>query len=400
MSRKLKRYIGIYAGLLLFVEPLTWFALSKKLEALGIWPNILLLVLPAVLVAIGMIVAWSWDRIFRPQLTDNKPRDGFVNSWRWHRMAQQCEYSRLLSEKEANIMLRWPGVGLDKFLLKYNPNDNYESYMTEIMENAIENWRKENSEKYEGLVNEPCGLQVRLDRYSYIHSEHKHKIELIPTKYLYYVTLHARLWENRMRELRKYVFDDSLNFLYRQSRPRLPSHFALHMAIVSSDGKIIIRQRTGETELYSNAWESSIGEFMHGPKHPNSPDFVGNEPSLKLFCKRAVKEEINYSYAKTDEFTLHGFGIEYRTLAPKLFVVFKSRENMTTLLKQGTPEDAGQRMEGMELTPEIVGQQFSKRSGVLWTPSSRIITLIALESTAENQNDAKLRIKEFRKKYN
>ena len=59
MSRKLKRYIGIYAGLLLFVEPLTWFALSKKLEALGIWPNILLLVLPAVIVAIGMLILRS-----------------------------------------------------------------------------------------------------------------------------------------------------------------------------------------------------------------------------------------------------------------------------------------------------------------------------------------------------
>jgi len=270
--------------------------------------------------------------------------------------------------------------------------------MKENLKKTFEAWKKQFPADYSRLDQQPWALQVRLERVEFDHIKYRYSIELSPIKFLYYFSIQARLWEPELADLRSVCFENALSFFIKNEPPVLPNHFALHMAIVSSDGQILIRQRPDEgiTPLFPNVWEASIGEFMHGPDHFDFPHFTKEGiPDFGLFCVNAVAEETNYKEATPDQFRAYGFGIEYRTLAPKIFVVYQSDAPMATLLSQGTPSDQGKQLSSLELSPRGLAEAFSKDSGYLWSPSSRIISLIAMGNMTRKENDRKMMFAEF-----
>ncbi len=264
---------------------------------------------------------------------------------------------------------------------------------------AVRQYQTTHPDKFARLDGESWGQQVRLESVDFNHETHEYRILLSPTKYLYYVAIQARLWSPLLRELRSEGFENSVDWLTDGGVPILPNQFALHMAIASADNKLLVRQRSDDTELYPGVWEASIGEFMHGPDHQNFPHFTSGEPDLGLFCCNAVAEETNYFKASPGEFTACGFAVEYRTLAPKLFILWRSRANMSTLLSQGVPSDAGRRLDSVDLTPSSLADALSAHGGRIWTPSSKLISLIALTNAFDGAEQKALVQAEFQRNY-
>ncbi|MCK4828819.1 hypothetical protein KA005_74530, partial [bacterium] len=409
---KIKEFIRaswmVYAICWMIIESLTFFVYGDKVKELGITGYLLLVLIPAILLGVVFfgVSLLRKSQIQSTKLTEKKPKDTLHNRWKWRkeRLKCSCTYPRLLHEKEATMLIELPGDGLDKFILSYDEKNTkfmrYDKVMTSEIQSALEIWKKDNPDRFKDLRNEPWGLQVRLEKFIYDHDKYQHRIMLSPIKFLYYQAIQSRLWEHSYASLRKAVYENALKSLKEKRQPLLPNHFALHMAIVSSDEKLLIRKRSGTTPLFPNIWEASIGEFMHGPDKRDFPHFNGErQPDLGMFCVNAVYEEINYKHASPSQFKIYGFGIEYRTLAPKLFVIFRSKEPMVTLLSQGEPKDKGQELSSIDLTPESLAKEFMKGSKYLWSPSSRIISLFALTSSATNDQDSELRLKEFRKHY-
>jgi hypothetical protein len=399
----LRTYWAIYLATLALIEPLTWFSVGKRLSISGPLANIAIFTVPAVAAAVALLLS-RLHRNPKANLTPKAPVDSRVDRRTWVQIASGCELTNLLAEREATTLLPWQGVGLQEITLVYHASSNqyphYGAVMPEVAKSALEFWKSRNAESYRRREQESWGLQVRLERVRYEHADHKYIIDLSPAKFLYYLSLQARLWDPVLSDLRQEAFNNALTFIESESRPLLPNHFALHMAIVSSDAKLLIRKRPKDTPLYPSVWEASIGEFMHGPEHRRYPHFTrSGKPSIRLFCKNSVAEEINYRNASPRDFRVYGFGIEYRTLAPKMFVIYRSAETMQTLLRQGRPPDRGSRLSSIDLTPESLGRVFSHDSEFLWSPSSRIISLLALRDSVENQYEKDRLLDQFAKSY-
>lgn len=186
----------------------------------------------------------------------------------------------------------------------------------------------------------------------------------------------------RNRRLREYAFENALQLA--EAKPDspliLPSHFAIHMGVVSRDNFLLLRQRTVYTELYPGAWEAGIGEFMHGPMHEKFRHFTKTgTPDLYLFLKNAVYEEINYSGARRRDFTIYGFAVEYRTLAPKLLVVYKSELDIDQL-RQGAQgaRDSSPKTDKVPLSVSGVASAVTDRKYLTWGPTSKLVMMLAL----------------------
>ncbi len=340
----------------------------------------------------------------RKPLTPRKPIDTPKNRHLWRSVSERCELTRLLMEKEATILVNWQGVPLEKMIARYDEKNaiypRYDKIIPETANTLLSGWKRQNPKDFRRYQEEPWGLQVRLEGWEYDHREYKHIFHLSPTKYLYYVSLQARLWHPDIKFLRNEVFENALLSLNEGLRPLLPNHFALHMAIVCSDNKLLIRHRPDNTKLYPGVWEASIGEFMHGPEHKGYAHFTENgNPDLTMFCKNAVAEETNYNQAAPDHFRAYGFGIEWRTLAPKLYIVYRCDKSIAYLLEQGQPEDPGKELSSIELTPRALGEAFAPSSGYVWSPSSRIISLIALKESTQKANEQHSLLEEFKEVY-
>lgn len=349
-----------------------------------------LIAIPAIIVAVTLVVTRYLCKR-RTELTTTNPVDNRYNRRLWSKASKNCKLTSWLREREATMLLRWPGISLDDIITSYDTKcRRYNTVMTPSAQAALDAWKSENPKIFQDLDKEPWGLQVRLERVQFDHREHKYTIGLSPIKYLYYLSLQARLWDSNLANLRKEVFWNAMSFLTEGFTPLLPNHFALHMAIVSQDKKLLIRKRPDDTKLYPGVWEASIGEFMHGPEHQHYTHFNSDlKPDLRMFCINAVAEETNYKKAVSSEFLVYGFGIEYRTLAPKMYVIYQSSEMMEYLLSQGQPDDRGKELSSIELTPRSLGEALSPSSDYLWSPSSKIISLLALLESAVNNRDRK-----------
>src|ERR1039458_1203927 len=81
--------------------------------------------------------------------------------------------------------------------------------------------------------------------------------------------------------------------------------------------------------------EYTKAEFLHHEKtdkkfpHFNEQD----EPDLSLYLRNTVREELSYEGARDDDFRIYGMAVEWRTLAPKLLVVYQSDAQIEVLVE-------------------------------------------------------------------
>ncbi len=262
--------------------------------------------------------------------------------------------------------------------------------------NWFKSMEKEEKDRLSELIKEDWGLQVRLKRKHYDH-EGCTILFLSPMKYIYYLSILRRMYEPELRNLRNEVLINILKF-NKGSSLLLPSNFAIHMAIVTKDNKALLRQRSSETELYPEAWEAGIGEFMHGPsynKEGEYPHFSEGEPNLSLYLRNAVKEELGYTEEKEDCFRLYGFAIEYLTLAPKLIVVYNSSGTSTDIAKTVTnAKDKGRAHKWPDFTiNELVSAFKDKEKYPSWGPTSKLALILSLtQGKTETQKKGILEI--------
>jgi nucleoside phosphorylase len=251
-----------------------------------------------------------------------------------------------------------------------------------LLLNAIRDWQHENPRENQELDSEPWGRQVRLERVTVhrAHEDDRDRIVLGPTKYLYYLALHQRLIEPSLADLRAAVFQNATEM---QEPLSLPSNFAIHMGVISKDRFLLLRKRQSNRRTpYSGAWEAGIGEFMHGPLSPDTPDFVDdNQPSLARFLLRAVNEELKFDEAQIRRFTVHGFALERLTLAPKLLVLYRSDATIETLMEGALrAKDYAWDVDKVRLSAEAIATTACEPYYRDWGPTSKLTMMLALSA--------------------
>jgi hypothetical protein len=250
---------------------------------------------------------------------------------------------------------------------------------------ALDLFSAKDPEEYKKLEEESWGLQVRMEGIGPFdhHTKYSERIRLSPINFLHYVAVQARLWIPDLKQFRDSVFRNALDF---PTTPQLPSHFALHMAVLSADKFLLSRKRRANTELYPRCWEISLGEFMHGPDvlpstdplNPTFPHFVEGKPSLPLFLSNAVAEELNFNEARPEDFSVFGFVMEWRTLAPKLLVIYSSHKPMEELTARWRrAEDRAERISKIELSAKRLSEAILDQKRT-WTPLSKLAGVLAL----------------------
>jgi len=241
-------------------------------------------------------------------------------------------------------------------------------------------WRS-STRKATELLSEPWGLQVRLDSAQFNHRAQAYEIHLTPTKFLFYSAIQRNLGDIAYRDLRNFAFENALHGLGGGDFLILPSTFAIHMCVVSSDGMALLRRRSSlTTNLYPLAWEAGIGEFMHGPIATKFRHFTNDgRPSLSLYLRNAVAEELNYYGAQGRDFRIYGFAVEYRTLAPKLMVVYFSDKTIARLIRLAPKsKDPAVALASIPLTVDGVAAALVSEEFPEWGPTSKLGLLLAL----------------------
>jgi hypothetical protein len=240
------------------------------------------------------------------------------------------------------------------------------------------------------LEREPWGLQLRLVEAGFRHRSHSYEIGLAPTKFLFYRAVQQNLWKPEFRKLRGAVFENALFGIDKEEPLLLPSTFAIHMGVVSSDGQAFLRRRTQRTGLYPRRWEFGSGEFMHGPQRTKFPHFTrAGVPSLFRFLKNTVAEELNYFGARRRDFLLFGFAAEFLTLAPKLMVVYFSDAPMSKLLKCARKaSDRAAELRAIKLTIDGVASALGDGQYESWGPTSKLALLLALTNTSGSDQES------------
>jgi class 3 adenylate cyclase len=303
------------------------------------------------------------------------------------------ELKGIVEERECAWIWPWfPGVRISKVVLNYRwedeqPRDKRDKSIVA----AIESWPEgERDAHLRRRTDGPdqWGDQVRLVS-AHQGDADKRTLVLSPARYLNYVAVHSRLDKPELRPLREEVFENSLHGIHKFLR--LPSNFAIHMAVVSGDTRkmALLRQRQG-TPHYPGFWEVGVGEFMHGINCPEEekPFPHCNEewiPELELYLRQTVREELGdkvFKRAKADDFRLFGFAAEYRTLGPKLLVVYFSDAPVAEL-REGSEHpqtrDRVMRSDAIELTAVGVKEAITNTGRYPgWTPVSRLALMLAL----------------------
>jgi hypothetical protein len=327
----------------------------------------------------------------------------------------------LTKTPQCTWVVQWPdGYKITNVELKYDDQseastDHYKYTMRDDIQQAIDDWGTKNEDNAQlkalrmRLEEQAEAIQVRVKKMGWRHymkdmskPVYKYVIWLEPTRYLYYDAIHGNLGRNaQLKHLRERYFRNAFIDLDKSVPLELPSDFALHTAVVSRDGYLILRQRTGYTEHYPLAWEVGVGEFMHGPGPLDMPDvdvpsdpgrselrhFRKNRtPDLSLFLKNAVAEELGYREARQGDFRLYGFAVEHETLAPKLLGVYNSDCTRDMLLQSAKGEkvkDPARKLSSLELTPQAIAEAFSSSQYPSWEPKSKLVILLALKQDLE-----------------
>ena len=270
------------------------------------------------------------------------------------------------------------GKPIEEFRLIYRTSGSRYS-VPDKGKNAFARWCA-TSKNTRRLKREPWGLQVRLVEARFGHRSHKYEICLAPTKFLFYLAVQQNLWKPEYRKLRTTAFENALFGIDKEEPLLLPSTFAIHMGVVSSDGQAFLRRRTQRIGLYAGRWEAGPGEFMHGPHRTKFPHFTrAGVPSLFRFLKNTVVEELNYFRARPQDFLLFGFAAEFLTLAPKLMVVYFSDAPMSKLLKCARKaRDRAAELRAIDLTIDGVASALGDGQYESWGPTSKLALLLAL----------------------
>src|SRR6266702_1473410 len=300
----------------------------------------------------------------------------------------------LVEHPQCAWVIAW-GLGeeVSNIELVYDSAVQYESTLPDGMQQALDDWCRKNQTKCHEKKRDPVGALVRLEKVEWSHRAYKYFVWLSPSRYLTYVAIHPHLGKAQLRQLREAYFDNALNGLKNGETLALPSNFALHMAVVSQDGYLLLRRRASNTELYPSAWEAGIGEFMHGPEHTPDPEYESGPyhaqfphftenglPDLFLFLKHAVAEELGYHEVRQENFHLYGFAVEYETLAPKLIGVYHADCTIATLLESAKKaKDRARELSSLELTPHAIAKACSSAHYSSWGPTSKLVMLLALK---------------------
>jgi transcriptional regulator with XRE-family HTH domain len=299
----------------------------------------------------------------------------------------------LAENRECAWIYAWSmGEEVSNIELIYNDAIRYEHTLADNMCQALDDWCRKNQTQCIEKKRDPIGVQIRLEKVEWSHAAYKYFVLLSPSRYLLYVATHPHLGKAQFKPLREAHFNNALNGLKNGEPLELPSNFALHMAVVSQDGYLLLRRRASNTELYPSAWEAGIGEFMHGPvdmpgpeykcgpNHAQFPHFTDNGlPDLSLFLKNAVAEELGYHEARPEDFLLYGFAVEYETLAPKLLVVYHADCPITTLIEHARKaRDRARELSSLALTPQTIAKACTSSRYTSWGPTSKLVMLLAL----------------------
>ncbi len=205
-------------------------------------------------------------------------------------------------------------------------------------------------------------------------------MNLSPTNLYHYVAVQARLWDPKLQELRDESFENSVLGLGAGQQLLLPSNFAIHMGVIAN-GKALLRHRRGNTEFYPETWEAGIGKFMRGPSAKTEfPHCKNGLPNLSLFLRNAVAEELGYFEVEDSDFRLYGFAVEYRTLAPKLLVVYDSNKSIEELRDLAIKSDHNA-LDVKEIDLTVTGLAKAFRDEIRypsWGPTSKLVLVLAL----------------------
>ncbi|MGB8988734.1 MAG: hypothetical protein WCC37_19200, partial [Candidatus Sulfotelmatobacter sp.] len=332
----------------------------------------------------------------RPRLTPRDPKDDPPARRLWlNEMSHP--HNRALHDPEFAWIMPFAERRIRDFSLTYNKDaSSYADLMPPLALSALEWWRKDQTEKgkaaqVDRLENERLGFQVRLVGMRFAHNLQRYHIDLAPAKFLHYVAIQQNLWAEELHNLRQHAFENALRGISEESPLMLPCTFAIHMVAISSDQKAILRQRD-HTPIYPLAWEAGPGELMHGPEYAKAeflhhgdtdedfPHFnERGEPDLFLYLRNTIKEELNYPNAADDDFRIYGLAIEWRTLAPKLIVVYQSDASKDVLVKcaKDTPEQA-RAISHIDLSVDGISKAFTNGQYPWWGPTSKVALLLAL----------------------
>jgi len=329
----------------------------------------------------------------RPRLTPRDPQDEPPAERLWTQ-ATDNEYNRALHDYEwAWISPFHTPLRVSDFYLTYADDAaRYEESMPPLAKQALHWWRENQIKKGRAarvarLEAEPIGLQVRFLGMRFAHElGQRHHIELAPAKFLHYVAIQQNLWAEELHNLRQHVFENALRGINTESDdvpPMLPCTFAIHMAAISSDNRALLRQRD-KTPIYPLAWEAGLGELMHGPKYARAEEDFSHfnekgEPDLSLYLRNTVKEELSYKDAKDDDFLIYGIAAEWRTLAPKLVVVYQSDASIDELIEgaQRSPERP-RAVSSIDVSADGISESLTSGQYPTWGPTSKLALLLAL----------------------
>jgi hypothetical protein len=338
----------------------------------------------------------------RPRLTPRDPKDDSRAQQLWAEATNDdhSSHNRALHDFEwAWISPFLHPLRIQDFCPTYSEDGpGYQDFMPPVALKALRWWREDqikkgNAKRVARLEVEPMGLQVRLVGMRFAHElGHRHQIDLAPAKFLDYIAIQQNLWAEQLHALRQEVFENALNGINDELPLMLPCTFAIHMAAISSDQEAVLRQRH-KTPIYTFAWEAGPGEMMHGPEYTKAeflhhgktgemfPHFNDQgEPDLSLYLRNTVGEELGYKGAKDDDFRIYGMAVEWRTLAPKLIVVYQSDAPIDVLVEgaKRSPERP-KAVSSIDLSVEGITKSFTdKQKYPTWGPTSKLALLLAL----------------------
>ena len=318
-----------------------------------------------------------------------------------------------LTEKPACAwVIVWQGgEKISNIAFVYDDQQNASRYTCTLQDDllhVIDEWGKVNPERYHELKEQAECVAVRIrkaKRVQYLGNravpEWKFCIWLEPSRYLYYVAIHTQMGKPALKLVRQKYFQNTLIGLENGEELALPSNFALHVAVVSKDRHLLLRQRIRYASHYPLAWEAGVGEVIHGPGPLNGPvpevrSDPGHSvfshfrkdrtPDLFLFLKNAIAEELGYRRARSGDFCLYGFAVEYQTLGPKLLAVYHSDRNIEELLQSARGKDVkdpAREVDSIELNPHAIVEAFSNTKYASWEPKSKLLILLALKQDLE-----------------
>jgi hypothetical protein len=339
--------------------------------------------------------------------------DTLTNQRLWNRYWQGSIFTNCLDDRRGVIIAEFPEYTRpDSILIAYSKHIiSSDEYLTPLQRQALDEFATTKPDLFaQGMAESSRRLRARLESCTLVHSpgeETSYRIELSDVPHLHYKVLHdglADMTNPTLQKLRAQSFKNALAFLDWNacpSRPRLPSHFALHMAIVTTDKKLLMRFRTGAKQ-FNNHWEISNGEFFNGPDYTGSKkgcfphcDANGN-PDINMFLSEAVREEFGYAGAQPDQFTVWGFAVEQRTLAPKMTVLFESRLSKEEWERHiRTAAEAGKRHSFVDLSPTALAAKFRNQEYLPLTPLSKLSATYALANLYVDYEDKRAALQEL-----